>query len=253
MSFFSKLPLIALVNALLAFSMLPADAFLFGGSSGGKAEGEYLIISGGPALQKWETLRRRPDQHDKWWGNFIRAARLRMVEIIKADPSARITWLVYRPGYKTRGTEEGESRISDIESVPEMFARDYKHPIRLVWFDEGQDVVNYINKHGGSNKIAGFEYFGHSNRCAMMFDYSNHISGACRAWLHEDELKKLSRRAFAKNAFCKSWGCHTGESFSKKFKAATGVRMWGALGKTDYSVLQYGKLPIISDNGRWTQ
>jgi hypothetical protein len=253
MSRFFQLPFLAVIAALLVTSITPAEAFLFGGrSSGSQAQGEHIIISGGPALRKWELLRRKPDQHDKWWGNFIRSARIRMVELIKKNPSASITWMVYRPGYAARGTEEGQSRISDIESVPEMFARDYKHPIKLIWFDDGQDVINYINRHGGGNKIAGFEYFGHSNRHAFMFDYSSHISGASRAWIHENDLKGISRRAFAKNAFCKSWGCHSGESFIKKFKTATGVRMWGALGKTDYSVLQYGQLPVVS-GGSWTQ
>ena len=40
---------------------------------------------------------------------------------------------------------------------------------------------------------------------------------------------------FARNAFVKSWGCHTGESMSKKFYEATGTRMIGAIGRTDYS------------------
>jgi len=256
MSCFFKSPLIAVLTAVFFSSVLPADAFLFGrksNSDGNAPKGEYIIVSGGPALRKWENLRRKGDQHDKWWGNFIRSARLRMTSLIKKDPKVQITWMVYRPGYVARANEEGSTRISDIESVPEMFARDYKHPIKLVWFDDGQDVINYINKHGGNNKVAGFEYFGHSNRHAMMFDYSSHVSGASRAWLHENDLKQISRRAFAKDAYCKSWGCHSGESFCKKFKSATGTRMWGALGKTDYSVLQYDQLPVVSGSGSWTQ
>jgi hypothetical protein len=42
---------------------------------------EHLIVCGGPALQKWEDLRIPDDQHDRWWGNFVRASTMRMAEI----------------------------------------------------------------------------------------------------------------------------------------------------------------------------
>jgi hypothetical protein len=47
----------------------------------------------------------------------------------------------------------------------------------------------------------------------------------------------------------KSWGCHTGESMSKKWLAATGVPMWGVIGKTQYMMEE---LPVLSSkNGKW--
>ena len=57
------------------------------------------------------------------------------------------------------------------------------------------------------------------------------------------------RRAFVRDAYVKSWGCHTGESMSKHWRDATGTRMWGAIGKTDYST---GELPALSSaGGKW--
>ena len=44
-----------------------------------------------------------------------------------------------------------------------------------------------------------------------MFDYSNNIDSACKSWLHENDLTKINRRVFARHAYVKSWGCHTGE------------------------------------------
>ena len=59
------------------------------------------------------------------------------------------------------------------------------------------------------------------------------------------------RIAFAKNAFVKSWGCHTGESMSKIFKTQTGLTMIGATGKTQYMTHE---LPILSTaGGRWVR
>ena len=63
------------------------------------------------------------------------------------------------------------------------------------------------------------------------------------------ELKKIDKRVFARGAYVKSWGCHTGESMSKLWRDATGTRMWGAIGKTDYST---GELPALSSaGGKW--
>lgn len=210
-------------------------------------EKEFIIVSGGPSLYEWEKYKSTP--HDRFWGNFIRSARYRIQEIQKQyGPGARITWLVYKPGYVRRDQREdaGNDLIGNILSV-----RD-KYGVNLVWFNKGSDVVAYLN--GGQPrdrvKIGGFDFFGHSNRACFMFDYSNEIDSGSKAWLHEDELKTIRRGLFAKGAVVKSWGCHTGESMSKKWRQATGTRMIGAIGKTDYSTISVpGRMPAV--NGRW--
>lgn len=209
---------------------------------------EYIIISGGPSLQYWEGYRREAHRHDKWWGNFIRTARFRIEDLKKASNNAvNITWLVYRPSYDTRASEDNAPLIANIESVRE------KYGIKLVWFNTTDELINYVNNGQNRNavKVSGFEYFGHSNKFCFVFDYSNHILGASEAYFHQSDLKRLNRKAFAKGAYCKSWGCHTGEAFSAEFKRVTGLKMIGAIGKTDYSETWKGHLPFISDGGRW--
>src|SRR2546421_10411583 len=83
-------------------------------------------------------------------------------------------------------------------------------------------------------KIADFEYFGHSNRACFMFDYSNNIDSACKSWLHDSELTKINRRVFGRHPYARRWGCSTGAGMPKKWVAATGVHMIGAVGKTRY-------------------
>ncbi len=243
---------VLVIAALLVCAPISANAQLFGRKKSTTTKGEYIIVSGGPALRQWENLMERP--HDFWWGNFIRAARFRMTALIRKNPDINLTWFVYRPAYVSRGKEDGRSRIADIESVPAMFARDYKHPIRLSWFDETEELIAHVNNRDGT-KVIGFEYFGHSNRHAFMFDYSNHVSGASRAWLHESELRRFRRRAFDRNGFFKSWGCHSGQknSFCKAFRKATGVGMWGATDKTDYSVLKDDRMPVVLGGGKWVR
>jgi hypothetical protein len=82
-----------------------------------------------------------------------------------------------------------------------------------------------------------------------MFDYSSNIDSACKSWLHESELTRIKRSDFARNAYSRSWGCHTGESMAKKWYAATGVRMIGVIGKTQYMMEE---LPVLaSQNDKW--
>ena len=41
-----------------------------------QASQRHVILCGGPALRLWEDLRVEQDQHDRWWGNFIRASTI---------------------------------------------------------------------------------------------------------------------------------------------------------------------------------
>jgi hypothetical protein len=206
--------------------------------------GEYIILVGGPSMYQWEKYKAFP--HDHWWANFVRAARLRTEQLREAlGPDAKITWLVYRQGYEDRAKQEHQDLISLIGSV-----RD-KLNLNLVWFGPGSEVIDYLNKGQPRDqvKVSGFEYFGHSNRACFMFDYSNNIDSACKSWLHENDAAKINRRIFARGAYVKSWGCHTGEEMSKKWYAATGTHMIGALGKTQFMMEE---LPIlISEGGKW--
>ncbi|MDB6140128.1 MAG: hypothetical protein JWO94_3200 [Verrucomicrobiaceae bacterium] len=211
-------------------------------------QNEYLIVSGGPALRKWEDLRRNGEQHDRFWGNFARTARARIEELQKTQPGINITWMVYQDSYVRRNEEDKRSVTALIESV-----RD-KYKVKLVWFHTGDDVINYINS--GSNrwrtKIAGFEYFGHSNKFCFMFDYSSDVYGVSTSWLHQRDLRKIHSGAFAPNAYCQSWGCHTGEAMSAEWKKATGLWMVGADGKTDYTDLElHNNHPHIGDGAHW--
>jgi hypothetical protein len=210
---------------------------------------EYILVSGGPALRYWENYRREAHRHDQWWGNFIRTARIRVQQLQKAtNEQINITWLVYRPGYVAREKEDGDPLIANIESV-----RD-KYKIKLVWYDTTDQLINYLNT--GQNrkqvKVSGFEYFGHSNKFCFVLDYSNHILGASKVFLHQRDIRKIDRKIFAKGAYCKSWGCHSAESFTKEWKRQTGQKMIGAIGKTDYSETWRQMLPFVSPGGRWS-
>jgi len=217
------------------------------------ADTEYLVVSGGPAVRGFEDLRRPGEQHDRWWGNFIRTARVRMQEIHKTVPAnTRITWLVYRDAYVRRAAAEHQPLMQNVESVTKAYPY-----IHLVWFRSTDELINYIN-HGqsgrGNLKISGFEYFGHSNKYSFMFDYSSDVYATSTAWLHENDLRKISRWAFSSKAYCQSWGCHTAESFSKAWKRATGTKMVGAQGKTDYSDMHLRDWHVgLSSGAHWVR
>jgi hypothetical protein len=236
--------------------LLPALALMACAApvSAAPAQTEYIICSGGPALRQWEDMRKPEEQHDRWWGNFVRPARVRMQELQKTlPPGTIITWLVYRDGYLRRAGEDRAPLTANVESVRDTYK------INLVWFRTGDDVINYINRGGsgvsrGRVKISGFEYFGHSNKFCFLFDYSSDIYACSSSFLHEKDLRRLNGSAFTRNAFCQSWGCHTGESMSVAWKKATGTRMVGAIGKTNYADMHLRNWHVALGAGsRWTR
>jgi hypothetical protein len=215
---------------------------------------EYIMLCGGPSLHLWEKYKQEP--HDNYWGCFVRAARTRIQQLepqLKDDPSASITLLIYLDGYRTRSAQEHRDLIPLIYSVRDTYK------LNLVPLKDGEDVIRYLNygKPRGQIKIADFEYFGHSNQDAFMFDYSNQVGSCSKSWLHQSQLAQINRGIFAPGAYVKSWGCYTGESMSQKFRAATGTSMIGAVGRVDYSNRDEavnGIEPVLSSaGGHWTR
>lgn len=212
---------------------------------GSSSFADHVIVTGGPALRKWENYRVADDQHDRWWANFVRAATLRMAEIRLAYGSdAPIVWLVFQPGYQTRGREDGKPYTAWIA---EQAA---KRRVTLIWFSSSSGFLQTLNSRPRGS-VKSFDFFGHSNRHAFMFDYGNDIMAASTAWLHERDLPRLKASIFDRNAYCKSWGCHTGESMSAAWKSATGIALEGARGPTTYTVVGLGRLPVV--RGSWVR
>lgn len=206
---------------------------------------EHVILCGGPALQSWEKLRQESHQHDRFWGNFVRASTLRMAEVRKAyGKQAKLVWIVYRPGYENRAREDGKPLV---RWIAENAA---KRNVELIWVSSGSAAIRAINSRR-SGSILTFDFFGHSNKHCLMLDYSSDFMGACKAWIHENDLPKIRRSVFARNAICQSWGCHTGESMSGKWRNALGIKLIGARGKTDYVPIGQGKMPTVS--GSWVR
>lgn len=206
---------------------------------------DHVIVTGGPALRKWENYRIKPDQHDRWWANFVRASTLRMAEIRKAyGPDAPLVWIVYQPAYQTRAKEDSKAYTTWITELAK------ERRATLIWFNSTGSFIQAVNNRP-KGSIQTFDFFGHSNRYCFMFDYSNEIMAASMAWLHERDLQKINSSVFTRNAYCKSWGCHTGESMSAAWKRAVGVPLEGAKGPTDYTVLSYGRLPEV--RGSWAR
>ena len=184
--------------------------------------GETIILIGGPALRKWENLRPEGDRHDRWWANFVSSANLRTKQLISQGVAPdSIVWLVPRNDYSARQREDGKPYPAWINRLAN------KNGVRIQWFSTSSEILRYFRKgrSRSSMPIVRFEYFGHSNKHAFMIDYSNRLSGASMVYIHERDLKMFSRRWFHRDAYIKSWGCHTGESFSKVWKREVGVPM----------------------------
>ncbi len=208
------------------------------------AGSEYVIICGGPAMRTWENAKRHP--HDNTWANFISAAEVRWKQIkANAKPGDVYTWLVYRKGYEHRSGEDKTDHIKGVENIAKTLG------VKLKWFGPSYEVVDHINSGYPRDqvKIANLDYFGHSNRNCWMFDYSNDIDGCSDSFLHNKDLPTLNSGSFLPNAHVKSWGCHSAESFCYEWERATGTKMIGTVGKTDYST---GGLPKVTRAPGWS-
>lgn len=209
------------------------------------AQADHVIVSGGPSVHRLERYRTAQDQHDKWWANFIRGGTMRMDEIRKVyGPQAPLVWIVYRPAYELRGREDRQNYIGMITGQAA------KRNASLIWINSGSDLIRAINNRK-RDSIKTFDYFGHSNKHCFCLDYGSEILAVSTQWLHENDLSRINSSVFAKNAYCKSWGCHTGESMTGQWKARLGFPLEGARGKTDYRSLSQGKLPAVS--GGWVR
>jgi hypothetical protein len=206
---------------------------------------DHLIVSGGPSLNRWEKYRPQEDQHDRWWANFIRGATLRIDEIHRVyGKEKNIVWLVYRPSYDSRGREDGKNYISMIQQQAT------KRNVSLVWINSSGEMIRAINGRPGRS-IETFDYFGHSNKHCFCLDYGSEIMAVSTQWLHENDIGRLRSSVFAENAYCKSWGCHTGQSMSLVWKQKLGIALEGTRGKTDYRALAEGKFPV--GHGGWVR
>ncbi|MGF1677997.1 MAG: hypothetical protein ACFCUX_02260 [Candidatus Methylacidiphilales bacterium] len=208
---------------------------------------ETLFISGGPSLRVFERHKSPP--HDRFWGNFITSGMAVFKQNEAEIRASTFTWLIFRPAYERRGQEIGHDLIKEIETMVSPTGA------RIVWFHDRDSLLDYLHKGQDRNKIkiSRLEYFGHSNKRNWCFDYSNFVDGAVMEsmCLHVKHLPAIKSTIFSPNAFTRSWGCHSGEEYSQAWFAATRTRMWGAVGKTDYST---GGVPKLSNSGgSWVQ
>ena len=206
-----------------------------------------VVLCGGVALRSWENLR-GPSAHDNWWANFVRASTVYIDSALAKDPKKDIVWIVYRPSYITRGKENQIDYISRIRETAG------KRHLRLRFVDTADEAYKAINQapRNKKDKVTAFYYFGHSNPHAFMLDYSNSVMAASKAWMHEKDLaSKINKNIFAPDAECWSYGCYTGRSMSKYWKAAFGVGMWGNPASTRYQPVGEGKLPAGA--GKWVR
>ena len=208
---------------------------------------EDIVLTGGCALRFMEHGKGEVS-HDVYWFNFVDASTIRLGELkAQAKPDELVTWLIYRPAYAARSQEMGMDLLAQLQQKANTLG------VRLVYFNNQAELIAYLNRGLDRDKIkiGDFDYFGHSNKACFLFDYSNTIDTMSIAWLHVKDLKLIDNDIFARDAVCKSWGCHSGEMYSKWWKDHFDVPMTGAIGKTDFA---HGGLPQLSNaDGKWAE
>lgn len=222
---------IGIAIALLAFSCV--------------SHASHVVLTGGPALKRWEQLRIKPDRHDNWWANFVRASTIRIAQIQQKNPKAKITWIVYRPGYETRAREDGKPYVQWINDLAS------KYKVNIKWVKSADEAISTLNAvpRVRGEKVESFYYFGHSNAYAFMLDYGNEIMAVSMQWIHETDLEKIKPGIFQSDAECWSYGCYTGMSMSYWWNKLIGIPLWGNTKSTYYAPVSNGYLP--EGGGKW--
>ena len=220
---------------------------VLGALHGSAQSREDIVLTGGPALRFMEHGK-GDVSHDVYWFNFVDASFIRLKELKdQVKPDELVTWLIYRPAYASRSEEMGLDLLAQLRDKAKALG------VRLVWFNSKEELVAYLNNGLDRDKIkiGDFDYFGHSNKACFLFDYSNTIDTMSIAWLHVKDLRLIHSDIFARDATCKSWGCHSGEMYSQWWKSQFDVPMTGAIGKTDFA---HGGLPQLSNSdGKWAE
>ncbi len=231
----------------MRFFLTLLSVLLLGSLAASAQTREDIVLTGGPALRFMEHGK-GDVSHDVYWFNFVDASVIKLKELkAQAKPGDLITWLIYRPAYAARSKEMGLDLLAQLQEKAQQVGAS------LRWFDTKEQLINYLNKGQDRDKvkIGTFDYFGHSNKACFLFDYSNTIDTMSIAWLHVKDLGKIDSDVFAKNAVCKSWGCHSGEMYSKWWKDHFDVPLIGAIGKTDFA---HGGLPQLSNSDdKWSE
>jgi hypothetical protein len=207
---------------------------------------EDIVLTGGCALRFMEHGKGAVS-HDVYWFNFVDASTIRLAQLKQERPGDILTWLVYKPAYARRSVEMGVNLLAQLQEKANAVGA------RLVFFSSKEELIAYLNRGFDRSKvkIADFDYIGHSNKACFLFDYSNEIDTMSVAWLHVKDLRLIDRHIFTRDAYCKSWGCHCGEMYSKWWKSRFDVPMIGAIGKTDFA---HGGLPELSSSDcKWAE
>lgn len=202
--------------------------------------GESLIVIGGPSLVNSEKYRYKKDRHDYYWANFVDAAKLQTKVIRKKNNQQKITWLAYHPAYELRSKEEGFNLVDKVEQIAKSLKVD------LVWFKNKYQfsyAFNAFPKHG----IDTFDYFGHSDQHAFLFDYSTTVMMGSACWLHPSDFKLLLSNRIRRDTKSTSWGCYTAKNMSSTWEKYFNNKLIGAYGKTNYVKISQGKLPFCNE------
>ena len=218
---------------------------------------EYVILTGGPSLTVWEKYKTAP--HDQFWGSF----RARLAHPLPATPEGerqrpeRHLHVARLRGRLQVPVARRTTRTTSATSIPCATST------TCTWsrWTNGVQVMDYLNHgqdRGNRIKVVDFEYFGHSNRCCFMFDYSSNIDSASKNYLHEDQLTSAEPVGVLPPRVREKLGLpHGREHEQAKFYDATGTRMIGAIGRTDFTNRDEafnGIIPVLSSpDGKWVQ
>ena len=230
----------------------------------------FVVVFGGPGL----FWRSDPEHHDKSWSSFLNPflSRNKKGSVVDAAPDELVYWLVYRPAYEARWTDDASAGFlrrflrDAVEKVrkegfknyvDKIEARAKERDVTVCWIKSESEFWSQLASIGGVTPISRVWYFGHAahpdfdygglwlsldhdgrSSHALNVDYGGAVSPEKKAIILAADisghldLKPITVAVAGRP--CRFFGCNT-LTFAKTWTGAFGMECEAAEGKVVFA------------------
>ena len=203
------------------------------------------------------------DNHNYNSMNFVEASKIQIKGYKRNGHDEKINWLVFDLDYSLKYKEKMTN-----------WAKSYN--VELDFITKSSNLIEKINSYSQTSVlVTNLSVFSHGTASNIAFGYENtgyEYSLYDKTSINQLNVYQLSKKSFADNAMIHLYSCNSatprgfegkyfqsrkalinavdrGRSLAEELHNATGVPVWGTIGRTDYSPVVKGQLPKLGEMG----
>ena len=203
------------------------------------------------------------DNHNYNSMNFVEASKIQIKGYKRNGHDEKINWLVFDLDYSLKYKEKMTN-----------WAKSYN--VELDFITKSSNLIEKINSYSQTSVlVTNLSVFSHGTASNIAFGYENtgyEYSLYDKTSINQLNVYQLSKKSFADNAMIHLYSCNSatprgfegkyfqsrkalinavdrGRSLAEELHNATGVPVWGTIGRTDYSPVVKGQLPKLGGMG----